>query len=190
MYAIGPACWARGIGKIDLFVVEALFTTVTNVNFDEDRLVSLLARAETVRNGPAISTKRPAARRAKRAEALGGPASFAFAAAKEALIDQGGKVTPRGGPKDTVTSSRAFTTLSLSLKGSAAYADHAQVWGRRTTPSYAFCHEFLDFLSRDALSVDDLVAGLEAGKWNIRVMELLDAANTGNYGHPVPRPSA
>lgn len=176
--------------EIDLFVVEALFTTVTNVNFDENRLVSLIARAETVRDRARDLYEAACREAGQEAESLGGPASFAFAAAKETLIDQGGKVTPeRGAERHGDVVQGLHDLVLLSLKGSAAYADHAQVLGQEDDAVYAFFHEFLDFLSRDTLSVDDLVGkALEAGKWNIRVMELLDAANTGTYGHPVPTP--
>ena len=176
--------------EIDLFVVEALFTTVTNVNFDEDRLVALIARAEAIRDRARNLYESACRGAGQEAEVLGGPASFAFAAAKEALIDQGEKVTPeRGAERRGDVVQGLHDLVLLGLKGSAAYADHAQVLGQEDDAVYAFFHEFLDFLSRDALSVDDLVGkALEAGKWNIRVMELLDAANTGTYGHPVPTP--
>ena len=60
-------------------------------------------------------------------------------------------------------------------------------WARKTTAVYAFVHEGLAAIQRDDLSLDDWVGtGLKCGEVNLRAMELLDAANTGAYGHPVP----
>ncbi len=73
------------------------------------------------------------------------------------------------------------------LKGMAAYADHALILGQEDDSVYAFLHETLDMLTNSDLSADDLVAHtLKTGEVNIRVMELLDIANTGTYGHPEP----
>ena len=73
----------------------------------------------------------------------------------------------------------------------AAYADHARVLGKFDPKVNAFFHEVLDFLTQPDLGVDALLGmALKCGEVNIRVMELLDEANTGTYGHPVRRRSA
>jgi len=77
--------------------------------------------------------------------------------------------------------------LTYGLKGMAAYADHAHILGHDDDDVFAFFHEALDFLTRENLTVDELVAmNLRCGEVNLKVMELLDAANTGTYGHPEP----
>lgn len=59
--------------------------------------------------------------------------------------------------------------------------------GKKDEEIYAGFHAFLDFLSRENFTEDELLSkALEVGKFNIKVMELLDAANTGSYGHPEP----
>lgn len=77
--------------------------------------------------------------------------------------------------------------LLYGLKGIAAYADHAQILGQEDDKVYSFIHESLDALARNESSLEDwLNSVLKAGEINLKVMELLDTANTGKYGHPVP----
>ena len=79
--------------------------------------------------------------------------------------------------------------ILLGLKGMAAYADHARILGKEDEAVYAFIHEALDFLvDPDPTMAELLGYTLKTGEVNLRVMELLDAANTGAYGTPVPTP--
>jgi hydroxylamine reductase len=69
----------------------------------------------------------------------------------------------------------------------AAYADHAQILGQKDDQVYAFIHEGLAATLRKDLSLNEwLGLVLKCGETNLRAMELLDAGNTGTYGHPVP----
>ena len=77
--------------------------------------------------------------------------------------------------------------ILYGLKGMAAYVDHAQILGIKDETLYAFFQEALDFLNRDNYTASELLAmALRVGEKNIKAMELLDRANTGTYGHPVP----
>jgi hydroxylamine reductase len=104
------------------------------------------------------------------------------------MISKGEEVTPAKGAEKRGEVIQGMHDLVLfGLKGSAAYADHARILGQEDDEVYGFFHDFLNFLSKDSFELDELVSRtLEAGKWNIRVMELLDKANTGGYGDPVP----
>jgi len=74
------------------------------------------------------------------------------------------------------------------LRGLAAYADHAAILGQEDDAVYAYIHEAMAALTGD-LDLNQLVAlALKCGEVNLRAMELLDAGNTGTYGHPVPTP--
>ena len=78
-------------------------------------------------------------------------------------------------------------TLLFGLKGVAAYADHAQILGQEDTAVYAFVHEAMASLADEKIGLEAALAlVLKCGEVNLRTMELLDAANTGAYGHPVP----
>jgi hydroxylamine reductase len=77
--------------------------------------------------------------------------------------------------------------LVYGLKGVAAYTDHAAILGQEDDAVYQFIYEGMAATLDDSLSVNDLVGlALKCGETNLRAMELLDAGNTGTYGHPVP----
>lgn len=78
-------------------------------------------------------------------------------------------------------------TLLYGLKGIASYADHAWILGQKDDVIAGFTYDALVALLAKGLTVDDcLSAAMKAGEINLRTMELLNAANTGTYGHPTP----
>jgi len=80
-------------------------------------------------------------------------------------------------------------TLLYGLKGIAAYADHAAILGKTDPAVAAFCYEALAVLLVPGLTIEQCVpVAMKAGEINLKAMELLDAGNTGTYGHPVPTP--
>ena len=77
--------------------------------------------------------------------------------------------------------------LLFGIKGVAAYADHAAILGQQDEKVYNFIQEALTASLRNDMSLDEAVGlVLKCGEINLRAMELLDAGNTGTYGHPVP----
>lgn len=185
---------ARGLGsvdrEIDRFVVEALFTTVTNVNFDNLRMAEMIARASSARRSAKRLYEEACARAGRKPEVLSGPAVDELPESMADMIVAGGRYTPLSWAErrgDVVQG--LYDLVLLGLKGSAAYAHHALVLGYEDEAIYGFFHEKLDALSREAMTVEELTAHvLDAGKWNIDVMNLLDRANTEVYGHPEPTP--
>ncbi|MBN2450668.1 MAG: hydroxylamine reductase [Lentisphaeria bacterium] len=188
LYAHRARQLGAGHRAADLFVVEALFATVTNVDFDPERVAALIRQGATVR-GDVRRVYEDACRRAGRQ-----PVSAAAEAAIEPAADLDGMI--RQG--EAVTIQRRIDGLgndvaglqeliTYGLKGMAAYVDHARVLGQEDDAVYAFLHEAMDFLAGNPADVDALVAmALKVGEVNLRAMELLDAANTGAYGHPEP----
>ncbi len=185
---------ARKLGAkdraVDVFVLEALFTTVTNVNFDPARLRGLLAQASSVRDKAKALYENACKRAGAAPETLGGPAALKLETSPEALVAQGESIGILGRKAklgDDVTGLQEL--LMYGLKGAAAYADHAQVLGKESDEIMAAFEDQLDFLASENPSVDDLVGRcMAAGQLNLKVMELLDGANTEAYGHPVPTP--
>jgi hydroxylamine reductase len=168
---------ARGLGAadraIDRFVVEALFTTVTNVNFDSARLADWTKRAGEMKARARKLYEEAAKKAGKAPEAVPAPACETSIARK--LEKRGADA---GGLQELI---------KYGLKGMAAYADHARILGVEDDSAYAFFHEALDFLASDSADVGALTAmALKVGEVNLKVMELLDRANTGAYGHPEP----
>lgn len=185
---------ARGLGsvdrEIDRFVVEALFTTVTNVNFDNLRMAEMIARASSTRRSAKGLYEEACARAGRKPEVLSGPAVDELPESMADMVVAGGRYTPLSWAErrgDVVQG--LYDLVLLGLKGSAAYTHHALVLGYEDEGIYGFFHEKLDALSREAMTVEELTAHvLDAGKWNIDVMNLLDRANTEVYGHPEPTP--
>jgi len=186
-YATRAAALGERSVDVDRFVMEALFTTVTNVNFDSDRIVKLIERAAEIREQAKSLYLKATQKSGKTTESLDGPASADFGGARDVLLAMGEKIgiAARKDKKgDDITGLEELITYGL--KGTAAYADHAMILGQEDDSVYAFFHEALDFLTRDN-SVADLTAmALKVGEVNLRVMELLDAGNTGNFDHPEP----
>lgn len=185
---------ARQLGKhdraIDVFVTEALFTTVTNVNFDADRLVALLKQAADIKKKAAALYADACRKAGNVPETLSGPAQWAAGADKAALLTEAEEV---GIQERTRTLGPDITglqeLLTYGLKGTAAYADHALILGQEDESVFAFFHEALNFLTVEKPTVGELLAmNLKCGEVNLKVMGLLDAANTGAYGNPVPTP--
>ena len=174
--------------QVDVFVLEALFATVTNVDFDPKRLVATLAQANEVK-AKARELYESAARAAgSQPKQLAGPALWvapqdqaALAAEAESIGIQ--KRLNSAGPD--VTGLQEL--LTYGLKGMAAYADHAQILGQEDDGVYAFFHQALEYLTREKQEAGELLGlSLKCGEVNLTVMGLLDAGNTGTYGHPTP----
>jgi len=148
--------------KINIAVLEGLFTTVTNVNFDPQRLEKI--NNDLIELINMVKTE-------EEPEISAGLAT-SITARKEMLGE------------DIVSLQEILT---YGIKGAAAYADHARILGHENEDVYRFFLKSLSLLSRKTAAAEELLAAcLECGEINLKVMELLDAANTGAYGHPEP----
>jgi hydroxylamine reductase len=182
----------RGLGikdhEIDIFVIEALFTAVTNVNFDPERYYPLLMKASELKDKAKNMYEDTCKKSGETPEKLTGPAEWTPESDLEGLIKQGESVTilkRKESLGDDVTGLQEL--IVYGLMGTAAYADHAQILGQEDDEVYAFFHKTLSYLADNPTDISELLATvLECGKVNLRVMELLDLANTATYGHPVP----
>ncbi len=174
--------------EIDRFVIEALFTTVTNVDFDPDRLYALISKGALAREKAKALYETSAKLAGGKVEALEGPALFKPAASIEGVVAQAaefGVDAKLAADGHDVAGVRELVVYGL--KGTAAYADHAMTLGKVDEGANAFFHEALDFLSDDPKDLGSLLKmALKVGEVNLKVMALLDEANTGTYGHPEP----
>jgi len=119
-----------------------------------------------------------------------GPATWVAAPETTALVTQG-KLVSILSRRDALGAdiNGLMELLAYGLKGTAAYAHHARILGQESDEVYAFMHEALNFLTSEKPAVNDLLGyNLRCGEINLKVMELLDKANTGAYGNPVPTP--
>ncbi|MDR0842299.1 MAG: hydroxylamine reductase [Acidobacteriota bacterium] len=185
---------ARALGAktpdADRFIIEALFVTVTNVNFDADVIERLIRQGVVVRQATRDAYEDAARQAGKTPEVPAGPAQWAPAAERGGLLEQAAVASiaaSRTAFGDDIAGLQEL--LLYGLKGTAAYADHARILGKENDTVYAFFHEALDYLTEAAPTVDRLFTlSLKCGEINLTVMELLDAANTGAYGTPTPTP--
>jgi hydroxylamine reductase len=168
--------------EVDVFSVKALFSTLTNVDFDTDRFAALIAKCLDLRERLRAEVK-AAGGKVDFEEAA---AAFIPAATKDALVAQGQAVGLKSYPSIDPDILSLKHTLLFGIKGVAAYADHAQILGQEDDSVYAFCHEALASMLRKDIDLNGwLGLVLKCGEINLRTMELLDAGNTGRYGHPV-----
>jgi hydroxylamine reductase len=183
---------ARQLGaadpEIDAFTIQAVFATLTNVNFDPERLVELIHQAIATRNAARNLYERASVAAGAVPAELGGAAAWVPAATLEGLLAQGKQALL---PARFLTEGKEIANLQelvlYGIKGVAAYASHALALGAGDPASFARIHETLDFLTHPSPAAEELLtAALAVGELNYRVMEILDKAHTETFGHPQP----
>ncbi len=184
---------ARQLGSVDkavnVFTVKALFSTLTNVDFDPARFQALLKEAASIKERAKSLYEAACKRAGKKAEQL--PCEVQWWTNLDdldALVKTGALV----GVQDKINKlgpdvAGLQELIVYGLKGLAAYADHAQILGKEDDAVYAFIHKTLDRLTQKPTDIGELLqTALAVGQINLKAMELLDAGNTGTYGHPEP----
>ena len=185
--AMGVACYGSRLaakGTVDReagrYVIQALFTTVTNVNFNSETVAEWVTKGIAIRDRlaaacgadatlPAAASFKPGTDRAAMAEQAH---AFGIEERKKKLGDDKAGV---------------LYMIVYGLKGAAAYADHAMRLGHEDDAVYTMFFDILAFAAGEPSDLDALLKNaLKVGELNLKVMALLDEANTGTYGHPVP----
>jgi len=173
--------------EIDVFAIEAIFATLTNVNFDADSLAELVYKAAAVRNSARSLYQAAAAKAGKPAETLAGPALFEPAQKREALLEQGRQQLINISFANNGKELKNLEELVIyGLKGVAAYAYHAMMLGSSAPASYATIHELLNALTEKHTAEELLGMAIKVGELNFNVLEQLDRANTETFGAPAP----
>ena len=183
---------ARGVGAsdevADMFLIEGLFSAVTNVDFDPVQLAGKLRKCYDLKE-KVKSLYETAYREKNGGEAppvAAGPAAWVIADSLEGLVAQGGAHGVRLQHTDPDILS-AIEIVIYGLKGMAAYAEHAFILGQTDEEVFAFFHRALAATVDPTLGLMDFVnLAMECGKLNIKVMGMLNEGHTGRYGHPVP----
>jgi hydroxylamine reductase len=183
---------ARALGSGDdeaaAFMAFSLFTTLTNVNFDADRFVHLIAEAAVVRDRVRSAYQVVARAAGQDATLLDGPAAFVPGTGVEDLERQASSVGVLADLEDVGEDVVGLRSLVLyGLKGVCAYAHHAAVMGHTSSAVFAALEEDLAFLADRPRDVETLLErALGVGRTNLEVMRLLDEANTSTFGIPTP----
>jgi hydroxylamine reductase len=180
IYAVRAGELGVDLADANVFVMETLFETITNVNFSKDSYVETIKKGLKIRedlkeaimaNGGELAGEQPEV-------CLWTGETAADFEARAAVV--GLKIAA---PNEDVRSLREITLYGL--KGLAAYTQHAYVLGYENHEIYAFMHKALAAMTDDTMSAEELTAlALETGKFSVDAMALLDEANTKTYGHP------
>lgn len=165
--------------EVNHFVIDALFTTITNANFHEEQLKNKIFKGLSMRElikkeyidaGGVLETAIP-------------EAAIWYTTEINNLEYTAKRVGVLATENEDLRSLRELVTYGL--KGLAAYAHHAYNLGYEDKTIYSFIFKALVATLNDELTANDLVAlNLECGQYGVTAMALLDQANTETYGHP------
>jgi hydroxylamine reductase len=165
----------------DLFIYQAVFSTLTNVNFDAGRFPALINKAVELRK--CMTARVGSLGVISDCDCL----KFTPAVDLAGLVKQGEDKSIAALADANADIQSLKQTVIYGIKGVAAYADHAAILGQYDPAVAAYIYEGLASALRTDLDLGAWVdLAMRCGKANLRAMELLDAANTGAYGHPVP----
>ena len=175
---IASAAKAQGAAtpkETGLFVAQALFTTITNTNYNEENLKDWILQAQKVKKELFESMKDKVGSNLHESATWYSDDVTSFSSKAQTV----GVLSTEN---EDVRSLREL--LVIGLKGIAAYADHASVLGVEKDEIYDFLFKALASTTQD-LSVDEMVGMvLKAGEVAVTTMAALDEANTTAYGHP------
>lgn len=165
--------------EVNRFIVDSLFMTITNANFDRKRFVARVRKAYELRDAAKEQLRK----------AGGSPDDITFDGAlwqgqtEEEMESKAVSVGVLATQDVDVRSLRELTIYGL--KGMAAYLEHAYNMGYEDNAIYAFMQKALVMTTDDTLSADELTAlVLETGEYGVQAMALLDKAHNETYGSP------
>ncbi|MCE5284612.1 MAG: hydroxylamine reductase [Pelosinus sp.] len=171
-------------GEIDTptykFIMDTMFSTLTNVNFDPEHFVSYIQEANKIKS-------QLKAQLGNKAQSVPSAADYMAPSTKEEIL--------RDAPKFSIMADESLDmdirslqqTLIYGFKGMAAYAHHSLILGKKDQEVGNFFFKGLAATLDKTLGVPELLGlCMELGKTNLKCMEMLDAANTSAYGNPEP----
>jgi len=168
-------------GKLDIKTIEninheltnSLFMTITNANFDPEAIEEKIRKMLSLRDN---------LRQQVKADNLHDAATFELKT-KEEMIEKSRSVGVLSILPEDIRSLKEM--IKYGLKGMAAYAEHASNLGKEDMEIYKFIYEALAESLDESLTADELVKlTLKTGEYGVKVMALLDEANTSRYGNP------
>ena len=188
--------------EVDNFIMESLFATITNANFDRNSFIQRIKKGlelrETIKKqyilaGGSLQTPREAKTWLEKVMSFLGAkytveetlpeAATWFADNVEAFDEKASKVGVLSTKDEDIRSLREL--LIYGIKGMAAYLEHAHNLGYNEKDIHGFMQKALASTLDDTLNANELVAlVLECGKFGVDAMALLDKANTSSYGNP------
>lgn len=154
-------------------IIVNLFTTITNANFDKESIITRIKET--------LEIKEELLKKVENRDGL--PEAAFWNGTEDTFEDKASHVGILATENEDIRSLRELITYGL--KGLAAYAKHAAALAHTDEEIDAFLQKALAATADDALLAEEFTAlTLETGKFGVRVMELLDKANTAAYGNP------
>ena len=170
-------------GKVNRYLINSLFITITNANFDDDAILDEIKAGLKLREElKALATDEEK----KEAEKYGADLVNWYYESDEDLIKFSENQSVVGVLRTENEDVRSLRELIMyGLKGLAAYAEHAFNLGKTSEEIFAFVEEALLGTMDDSLTAEQLVAlTMKTGEYGVKVMALLDEANTSALGTP------
>jgi hydroxylamine reductase len=188
IYAEKARALEKRLEVADMFLIEGLFSSVTNVDFDPIQLAAKLRKCFDLKEK--MKSLYESAYREKQGghapQIAEGPAAWVIAADLESLVAQGREHGVKSQHSDPDILS-AIEIIIYGLKGMAAYAEHAFILGKTDEEVFAFFESALAATCDPSKGLMDFVGlAMECGKMNIKVMGMLNEGHVERFGHPVP----
>ena len=191
----GVSYWAEQARKFDIIDTEidqwapkAFFSTLTNVNFDPERILELASLAAQYKARLKEQTLAAAKLGDIELDEAPSVAHFELPATAEEIFAHAPLVAVNRGYQHLSEDVIGLRLLCLyGLKGAAAYMEHARVLEQTNTDIYAEYHQIMAWLGTDPEDLNALLeCSMQIGLMNYKVMEMLDAGETATFGHPTP----
>lgn len=188
----GISVWAtkaRSLGirdaVVDRFIIQGLFSTITNVNFDSQSFFDLIQKGFKIRD--TIHRLFIGAYQDKNyhpfQDFVPDSATFTLNTTMELYLQKGNTVGILSEQNEDIRSLKQL--LVYGLKGIAAYTDHANILGFFNDDISTFLESALPAVFSTEISVEELIGWvMKTGTMGVSAMKLLDEANTFRYGHP------
>ncbi len=163
----------KDLGNINGEILNSLFITITNANFDSDAIQAQIKKMICLRDQ---------LKKTVNLDNLHDAATF-HVDTTDSMLEKASTVGVLSTEDEDIRSLRGMITYGV--KGMAAYGEHARNLEKENTEIYSFIYEAMAAMLDDTLTADDLVAlTLKTGEYGVKVMALLDEANTSRYGNP------
>ncbi len=162
--------------QVTNFLVDALFSTITNANFDNESILEKVANGVVIKQELTAKAHNKGLTLPNYAEVVwaGDWADYAAEANRQSIL------------RNTNADLRSLKELTiLGLKGMAAYYEHAARLGKKDQEIVDFMCEALSIITNPNAEMGQLLDNvMKTGKYGVNVMALLDAANTEAFGNP------
>ncbi|WP_063651694.1 hydroxylamine reductase [Aliivibrio fischeri] len=196
VYALqGVSFWAEQgrkvnviFDEIDQWAPKAFFATLTNVNFDPERVIKFALQAQAYKNQLEETVRAAATVTNTELDELSPAAKFELPTEADQIIALAPQAAVNRGHETQHEDVIGLRLLCLyGLKGAAAYMEHARVLGQTDKDVFAEYHQIMAWLGTDPTDLGELLdCSMKIGLMNYRIMKMLDTGETDTFGHPEP----